>query len=92
MIDHLRLMEPKLLEKVLRQRLDSRQPKPIALKRDRAPGAPHGLDEGKGAHGCGPAPLEGACVESMRAPATCTSGFDRWAVPLVSFGWGLVGF
>jgi hypothetical protein len=47
MVDHLRLAGTELLEKILRQRLGSRQPKPITLERDRASGALHRLDEGE---------------------------------------------
>jgi hypothetical protein len=92
MINYLRFVDPKLLEKALRERLGSRQAKPTALKRDRAPGAPHRLDERSSAHGCGAPSLGRAWVEPRGARTTWTQRFGCWAVPLVSFGWRLVSF
>ena len=63
MINHLRFVDTKLLEKALRQRLGSRQAEPTALKCDRAAGAPHRLDQGSSAHGCGAPSLGRACVD-----------------------------
>ena len=90
MVDHLRLVGPEFLEKILGQRLGSRQPKPIALERDRAAGALHRLDEGKSAHGA--ASQLGRVRATLGVAAQRAAGIRRWAVPLVSFGWRLVSF
>ena len=88
MIDHLRFVETEFLEKVLGQRLGSRQPKPIALERDRAPARCTASMRGRALMAAAPIRSGGRGVEAGERRRTCTSGFDRWAVPLVSFEWG----
>ena len=94
MIDHLRLVSRSSCEEVLGQRLGSRQPKPIALERDRAAGALHRLDEGNSAHGAGLAAGRPAMRATARrvGAAACwnrSAGQFRWSVS--DGGWSVPG-
>jgi hypothetical protein len=88
-IEHLRLVRPEFLEKILGQRLGSGQPEPIAPERDRATGALNRLDEGKSAHGDGLAAVA-RCARLLGGSAQSVPESVCWAVPLVSFRWRLV--